>query len=43
MGLKLSKKDQNELNYVKFNKRCVGPSSTQVKEIELIRKEKFYR
>ena len=25
-----SKKDHHELNYVRFNKRCVGPSSTQV-------------
>ena len=35
LGLKLtqnhgSKKDHNELNHVRFNKRCVGPSSTQV-------------
>ena len=30
LGLKLSKKEHNEMNHVKFNKRCVGPSSTQV-------------
>jgi len=35
LGLKLSqnhgnKKDHNESNQIRFNKRCVGPSSTQV-------------
>lgn len=35
LGLKLnqnhgSKKDHGELNQLRFNKRCVGPSSTQV-------------
>lgn len=30
LGLKLNKKEHNETNHVKFNKRCVGPSSTQV-------------
>jgi hypothetical protein len=30
LGLKLNKKDHNEMNHLKLNKRCVGPSSTQV-------------
>jgi hypothetical protein len=40
LGLKLSKKDHNEINHIKFNKRCVGPSSTQVNYFLLIPKQK---
>ena len=42
LGLKLnqnhgSKKDHSELNQLRFNKRCVGPSSTQVCQLGIKR------
>jgi hypothetical protein len=40
LGLKLSKKDHNEINHIKFNKRCVGPSSTQVNYFFLIKEKR---